>query len=355
MDAKAVKKYLSEEPERIIRSLEYFGFHSFNTFPERVTCALPDGDNDTSVNIYYDSEYLNGIVFTRNSFKSDLFGIIEEFTKYSFKEIINNIKAIFGLSGGKHTKDYSKDILDIGNYNYYLSLKRNQSLHDIENDKYDLSILSSYAPYPHLELIQEGISGAVAKQFVIHTDMQDERMLFPHFDWNEHDKIVGIQGRKLAMDTYTARELGIPKYINYIKGYRKEANLYGWAQNHQNIIDKKEMIIFEGEKSVLKDSTFKRGIGNSVAVGNHYLSPQQIRFIARNTPDDTEIIIAFDKDIYTDSEKRAKLVENIQPLTLIRKVTCLENLNKLLDDKDAPVDKGMKKYGILYDYRMELK
>lgn len=153
------------------------------------------------------------------------------------------------------------------------------------------------------------------------------------------------------MDTYTARALGVPKYLNYILGYRKESNLYGWAQNHQNIIDKKELIIFEGEKSVLKDDTFKKGNGNAVSVGSHFLSRQHITFILRNTPPDTEVIIAFDNDIFSSLDKYEDLLENIESLLMVRKVSIMKDIFNHLGDKDSPADKGYRFYKVLYDYR----
>ena len=122
-------------------------------------------------------------------------------------------------------KDKSQDMLSIINYSHYANLNRVKKGVDLETNKmYNKNILNSYAPYPHEELILEGISPRACTKFSIHTDMKDERLLFPHYDWNEYDKIVGIQGRKINMDTYTARALGVPKYINYISGYRKESN-----------------------------------------------------------------------------------------------------------------------------------
>lgn len=355
MDAKDLKSYLSEDPERIIKTLEHFGFHSFNIYDERVTSALPNGDNDTSVNVYYDNEYLNCVVWSRGAFKGDIFTVIEKFAEISFSIIMRDIHKLFGLKHTGHVANKSQEVLNIINYSHYIKLKKAQQGVDLETNKmYNDDILRGYAPYPHEELIQEGISFNACNKFSIHTDMEDERLLFPHYDWNEHNKIVGIQGRKINMDNYTAKALGIPKYINYIKGYKKESNLYGWSQNHQNIIDKKELIIFEGEKSVLKDDTFKRGLGNSVSVGNHFLSKQQIVFILRNTPPDAEIIIGFDNDIFSNLDKYDRMLENIESLIMVRKVSILKDIFNHLDDKDAPVDKGYRFYKVLYDYRQVL-
>ena len=352
MDAKALKSYLSEDPERIIKVLDHFGFHSFNIYDERVTSALPDGDNDTSVNVYFDNDYLNCVVWSRNAFKGDLFAVIEEFADVEFPTIIRDIRTLFNLSRGRFVKDKSQDMLGIINYSHYAHLNRVKKGVDLEANKvHNKSILNDYAPYPHEELILEGISPRACTKFSIHTDMRSERLLFPHYDWNEHDKIVGIQGRKINMDTYTARALGVPKYLNYILGYRKESNLYGWAQNHQNIINKKELIIFEGEKSVLKDDTFKKGNGNDVSVGGHFLSRQHITFILRNTPPDTEVIIAFDNDIFSSLDKYEDLLKNIESLLMVRKVSIMKDIFNHLDDKDSPTDKGYRFYKVLYDYR----
>lgn len=346
MDAKELKKYLSQDTDRVIKALEYFDFHDFSVHmsdEERVSCALPDGDNETSVNIYM-NEYLNGIVFSRGNFKGDIFSIIEEFTNYSFKQIVNNISGIFGLGGSSEkTIDYADYVLNIGNFKHYANINRRKKHKEGTNKLYDESVLDNYTPYYVKELIEEGISPKVAKHFNVITDTKQERMLFPHYDWIEHDKIVGIQARKIGMDSYTLKQLGILKYYNYIKDYKKEYNLYGWSHNHENIKEANMMIIFEGEKSVLKESTFNYCKGIGVAVGGSNISETQVAFIINNTSTDTEIVIAFDNDLMTDEEKFNQLYENIKYLTLFRKVTYVKDFtNKLLDEKDSPVDKGRK-------------
>lgn len=361
MDAKELKVYLSEDADRVIKVLEYFDFHGFQTHHKtdevRVSCALPDGDNTTSVNIYL-NEYLNGIVFTRGNFKGDIFSIIEEFTGYEFKSIINNIQAILGISGSseKHI-DYSKQILDIGNFKYYYNRKKRQKEGVSNNVLHEPSkALMGYIPHPVADIVEEGISPKVCRQFGIHTDMNRGRILFPHYDWIEHDQIVGIQGRIIGMDDYTAKQLKIPKYWNYIDGYKKEYNLYGWSHNHKNINDNKMMIIFEGEKSVLKEATLTRGEGVSVAVGGHYLSDEHIKFIGKNTSLDTEVVIAFDNDIIKNKEKFEMLYQNIKPLLDIRKVTYIEDVfGKFLDEKDSPIDKKPSVWRALLSIRRKFE
>lgn len=357
MEAKELKQYLSEDSDRVIKTLEYFNFHHFSVHTsngeERVACALPDGDNEGSVNIYM-NEYLNGVVWTRNSFKGDLFAIIEEFTDYSFKSIMNNIHALFGLDNSiKQDTDWSQKVLEIGNINHYINRKKKRKVIDNGgNVGYDKDILNKYAPYPVNELVQEGITTAVCKQFNVSTDVMSNRILFPHFDWVEHDKIVGIQGRIMNMDDFTAKQLGVSKYFNYLKGYKKEFNLYGWAQNHQNIEDKKMLIIFEGEKSVLKESTMNHGKGIGVAVGSHSISQTQSKFIIQNTSIDTEIVIAFDNDVIKDDEKFELIYQDVKELLVFRKVTYVTDItNRLLDKKDSPIDKGPKIWRALLSMR----
>ena len=72
----------------------------------------------------------------------------------------------------------------------------------------------------------------VIKQFNIGYSLKDERIIFPHYDWSETDKIVGIQGRITGIDDNVAKALGVPKYWNFINGYKKHLNLYGYAQNN---------------------------------------------------------------------------------------------------------------------------
>ena len=356
MNSIDLKRYLNDS-ERIIKVLSHFGFHGFkvhyNSDEDRVSCALPDGDNETSVNIYM-NDYLNGVVFSRNSYKGDIFSIIEEFTDNSFANIMKEIHTIFNLQYSYKSDNKQEKPKDTIWTKVRKRRMKNDKFKQFNNKKFDKSILELYAPFPTAELLEEGVLPKVAKAFNVCVDVDQDRLLFPHFDWNEHDKIVGIQGRINNMTTEEARLLGVPKYWNYINGYKKQNNLYGWSHNYQNIYEDKVMYIFEGEKSVLKEASLNNGKGHGVAVGGHSLSESQIRFILSNTPIDTEIVLCYDYDIVSDEDKMNAIRDEIQPLIqqrgLMVKYLYHEHMDLVVGEKGAPVDGMFKGWRFLLQY-----
>ena len=347
MDLKGLKKYISEDNSRIEKVLSYFGFHSFN-YPKEgeIRCALPDGDNPTSCSIFTD-ENLYGVVFSRANFKGDIFSIISEFSGRKQKDVFSLVGTLMGFSNSKPREVKSNATIDL------LKKYRKRKTSEPKGNKlYNENILMDYVMLPTVDVIQEGISPKVIKQFNIGYSLKDERIIFPHYDWIETDKIVGIQGRITGIDDHVAKSLGVPKYWNFINGYKKHLNLYGYAQNKDNIKEQKMMIIYEGEKSVLKQASFTDGKGIGVAVGGHSLSMQQIKFIVNNTDVDTEIVIAYDNDIWHNKSEVEMLMKSIEPLQKFRKVSfCYDVFNKLLGEKDSPVDKGYTVYKVLLEYR----
>lgn len=352
MDIKATKQYLLDDPSRIEQLLEYFGFHGFNYTYDALRCAVPDGDNTSSVAIYL-SKNLNGMIYTRGSYKGDVFGIIEYATERTLSDIFSVTRSLFGLSRSSY-KGEVKQISLLADMKKYRKIKTRE----LENKLYDRSILNEFVMLPHEEILQEGISPKVNAMFEVCYDSRSDRVIFPHYSWEFPDKIVGLQGRKVSMDSEEAKLLGVPKYINKIKGYKKTENLFGWNHACENIKREKKMVLFEGEKSVLKEFTLKQGAGISVALGGHFISDTHIKIIAQNTPMDTEVVLAFDRDVLDNPEEFKIMMEQAKKLNMFRKVSYIKDefpVGKLLGEKDSPIDKGIKVWKYLFESRTRLK
>lgn len=348
MDIKAIKKDMCERPEKLEKLLEYFEFHSFSYHGNNIRCAVPGGDNITSVSIYL-SDGLFGTVYTRGGYKGDVFHIINHVTGRTLKDIFNITRTILGYGNGT----YKTVVSQANNIIEDIRKFRKKKKVDVENKKYNLSVMNRYIALPHEELIKEGISPKVANEFGISYDSERNRILFPHYDWEDKNKIVGIQGRIVGMTTEECNLLGVPKYWNYITGYKKTHNMYGWHQARQGVVENRKLIIFESEKSVLKQFTFEKGKGYSVAISGHEVSKHHIAFIANNTPIDCEIILAFDKDVMV--KEYDKLLKTARQISRIRKTSFIyDNIkdNKLLREKDAPVDRGLKIWRYLESSRI---
>lgn len=348
MDIKEMKRFLVRDTRRIETLLGYFSFHSFN-YPEHdhMRCALPKADNSSSVLINLD-ENLYGIVFSRGNFKSDIFGIIAEFANRDIKDVFSVTRVLFNLPGYKSQNTRIDILKDIRMYQN--NKKKNKY---IENKKYNKNdVLSKYIRLPHASIIEEGIAPKVCKLYELAYDPQSNRMVFPHTDWKDHDSIVGLQART-TIDHDTAKLLGIPKYLNLINGYKKEYNLYGYSVNKEAINENEMIILFEGEKSVLKLATFNYSNPSPcVAVGGHFLSLEQIKFIANNTPFNTEVVFAFDNDVMKDKVEFIQLESMMKKMNMFRKTSYIKDKYNLLSEKDSPVDKGLDVWNYLLSDRI---
>lgn len=355
MDAKALKLYLLDDPERIETVLEHYDFSMFWRTGEEIRCAPPNSENKTACSIRL-SEELYSSLYTNEGFHGDIYGMLEKVSKESFSTIVKTIKSMFGISTSGTFKK-KKDLF--ANVNKYLR-KSNRS-DGIENKKHDSSVLNKFVNLPHESFLREGIAPDVMRMFGICYDPVKDRIVIPHFDWEEHDMVVGLSGRT-TMSAEESKMLGVPKYWHYLKGFMKTHNFYGWnhAANHVN--EEKKLIIFEAEKSVLKQVTRdKERRCFSVSVGGHTVSEAQINFILTNTDPDTEIILAFDKDVMemTDDDGNRigeqylkDICTSIKPY---RKASYIWDGFGLLGDTDSPIDKSLKEWKVLLKYRKQLE
>lgn len=346
MNAAELKRYMVQDSERIVRVLEAANFHSIKIFGDEIRCAVPQGDNPTAVSIKLNDELFATSFTTKVPYHGDLLGLFQNVRAENFHQTMSFIHAMLGLSN-----DYTKPIQTTNLLDELTSLYQNgdKEFKDITNKLYPRSILSQYIMLPHENIINEGIAPRILKRFDICFDPVDSRILFPHYDWKQTDMIAGITGRT-TMNIELIEKLGVNKYFNYIKGYKKTANLYGWKQSAKTVHEKKIVIIFEAEKSVLKQHTFERGNGFAVSVGGHEVSDVQIKFLIENTSTDTEIVFAFDNDIV-----REQIDEFADQTKKFRKTSLIIDNEGLLSEKDAPIDKGYEVWRELFRTRTIVK
>ncbi|HFI0463251.1 TPA: DNA primase [Streptococcus suis] len=354
MGVKEIKSELSRDSSKVEELLSYFGFHTFKLNGNDLRCALPDGDNPSSVSVIL-NEYLKASCYSRSIY-GDIFQLIEDVTDRSFKEILGIVEILFGYDTSNKASIQNKSSLIIEDISSYKRDKRSRVFEP--NELYDKSYLDRFIMIPHREIYNEGISPLVVSMFEIGYDEKKSRLIFPHYDWHNTDKLVGVKGRIVGFTSDECKELGISKYWNYIKGYKKLQNLYGWNLAKENVWENKKLIIFEGEKSVLKQFTLERGKGYSVAVGGHDLSMSQIKFIVNNTPSDCEVIFAFDKDIMTNEASKVRFLQLANKMSKYRLTSYICDTipgNKLLKEKDSPIDATPKIWRYLLSERKKVR
>lgn len=344
MQAKELKLYLAQDPMRIRRVLESAGFHDFRQWPEEIRCALPEGQNPTGVMVKV-NETLYTSLF-EIGYSGDLFGAMEKVMAVSFMDVITYIHNILGLSQAVSHARMVDPLKTLRSFDHG-AVGGNRG----NNQLYDRSVLNKFITGMPKVFLEQGISPSVAREYGIGYDPALDRIVFPHFDWRIPDKVVGIKGRA-NMSAIELELTGTPKYWNYIKGYQKAKNLYGYGQVKLHIVKKGHVVLFEGEKSVLRESTFCSGKGSSVALGGHAVSNDQVEFLLHELPIDCEVILAFDKDVMTKPEEGRDYIEKqARRFAGFRKISYIYDSHNLLGEKDAPVDKGLKVWNYLMKWR----
>jgi DNA primase len=199
--------------------------------------------------------------------------------------------------------------------------------------------MDRYSKKQILEWINEGISKEVLDKFQVKYDIKGNRIVFPIR--NQEGKIISIKGRTLY-DNYA--DLGVSKYIYYHKIITNDF-LFGLYENKNSILEKKECVIVEAEKGVMKLSSW--GFDNAVALSSSNITNDQAHLLLNLK---CNLIFAFDKDIL-----RKDVIDKIRGLSLFTNVFYLYDINNLLEGKESPYDKGIDTWNTLcakYKYKL---
>jgi len=353
MNAQQFKDWLSEDIERIEKLLEEIGCHRPWRTGDEVRCAPPESNNHTAISVNVDTLYCR-YYREGETFRGDILSLTSLLRNEDFPATFRFVKALFGLSG-KFVKENKVDPLSM-----FKQIRKQHKVftdvNEVEIAKFGMETLEDFIMLPHINLFYEGIMPQTAELFKVCYDPILDRILFPHFNYDDIEAVVGITGRT-TRSKEVIEEFKIPKYWNYIKGYKKMYNLYGFSHSLPFIIKNGMLILFEAEKSVLKHHTMHRNEGFSASVGGHELSEVQVQIILQNTPPETEIVIAFDKDVMTMKDDDGKdigeqyLIDTCNKLSKFRKVSYIFDKYNIIGEKDSPIDKGYKIWQYLLKYR----
>ena len=185
---------------------------------------------------------------------------------------------------------------------------------------------------------QEGISRASLDKFQVFYDGFSDRLVYPIK--NLEGKIVNVGGRTLDPQW---KEKKMRKYC-YFYPWGTIETIYGLSDNIESIKKEREIILFEGCKSVLLADSW--GIHNCGAILTSHLSKNQVKILARLG---CRVVFALDKDVDIHSDR------HINQLSRYVVVEYLSDKDGLLGEKDAPVDKGLDVFNNLYNNRKRLE
>lgn len=179
-----------------------------------------------------------------------------------------------------------------------------------------------------------GISYETMYHFGVRYDRFSNRIVFPIK--NTDGKIINVSGRTLVPNY---KELGLRKYT-YFNSLGTLDTLYGFSDNKESILSKKEIILFEGAKSVMLAHEY--GFSNCCAILTSHLNQNQFLFLVRLG---VRVVFALDEDVDIRQDK------NIAKLKRYVSVEWVKNTDGLLESKMSPVDKGFETWQILYERR----
>jgi DNA primase len=330
MDACALKEYIINN-NYIADVLNTLNCHDIKEYGREIRAGLPEKNDSSAISIKKDS--LKTRVYTATEgINGDIFTLTMNLKQLSFSDTLKFLHTMFNLPYTKYVKEDKVDCLDV--------FKRVRKDYCPTNQLklYDQTILRNFINVPNLWFLREGIIPRVQNQFCIGYCPEQQRISIPHRYWSgDNNDFLGIMGRTIYND-YDV--LQIPKYLPLVKFY-KSLNLYGLQENYQSIQEQGVVVVFEGEKSVLKMNSWNMPFG--VAVGCHDISPIQQQILVGL---DVEICIAFDEGIPLTFIK-----DYCKKFKHIRKVSYIFDKDQLLDKKMSPVDRKINTFNYLFKRR----
>ena len=218
---------------------------------------------------------------------------------------------------------------------------------------YSPNVLESFVKQYPIEWLEDNISAGAMDKYNIRYSISQNKIIIPHYDIN--GALIGIRGRALNKEEIESVGKYTPVYIeNKWYTHKLMLNLYGLYQNSENIKREGICYIFEGEKSILKMDSFS--IPNcSVAVCGNKLNKFQLKLLLKYCYP-KEIVICFDKeekpheDIYFN-----KLYNLCKKYCNYCAFSFIYDRWNILEQKDAPVDKGEQAFIELLNKRVQVK
>jgi DNA primase len=343
-DLKEIKNRILNE-NRIHELLEKMECENVKPKSNRYEAQLPDkfeSDNSRSVQCYL-NEYLTCKIRSKGvSYGMDIYGLVS----YIVFDIYDESSQLKNLYKSKkwiceqlgfdtsyapivHKHDPLKWLKE-------LKKKRKKPKREfLENEVFEDIILNQYVMYPHESYINEGISYKTQVEFQVGFDVQSERIIFPVY--NTYGDIISVKCRTTDPD-YKKKD--IPKFL-YFPNFNKMIELYNWNRAVYYILEKKEIIIFEGEKSCWLASQY--GYRNCVAISGDDLSEYQVDLI-KGLGADIRIIIALDKD-----KGKEDFIKQAKKFGFTRMVYAMWDSKDLLSKKQSPPDVSKEIFEVLYE------
>lgn len=305
-----------------------------------------------SPKLYYYKEDKIFRCYTECNSMFDIFDLLIKMKKLRGEEI--TLRDAIALTGVEEEEnEISKEVMS--DLEYLKRLKKsNDDLIQYSNQirVLDKKIIDSFS-FNKIGLspwIEEGIGIEALNRFSIKYDSTINAIIIPNL--NHDGELVGVRGRFLG-ENALAKYMPI-KYNNEILSHPTGKFLYGYYENKHQIRKKGIVVIFEGEKSVLKMETMYPGSNVSLATAGKKITLDQLGALLKLNIN--EVVLAYDKD-YKNSEERKQKLEEYEKIVQILKpyfeVSILIDYGNDLGHKDSPIDKGKEIFEDLMRNRLK--
>lgn len=319
-----IKERLIENPDKLVKLLEDFGFEHINHRNTEIRFARSvSGGANISIRLKNNpycvvSDWSRGVC-------TDIISYIIQEKSVDFREVLQTTKRILGL--GNDWRPQQKKVLFGGIYNNIASPKRETQL-----KIYDESVLDKYEKCVNLRFLKDGISLNAQKFFGFRFSVEDNAIIIPVH--NEFGDLIGAKAR-INGDP----QEGESKYY-YPLPTQVSQTLYGYSKNYSYLYGN-DVIIVESEKSVAQGYTFD--VRNIVALGSSSISEKQSKMLLQLQP--KRIILAFDEGLEFEQIKRnADMIKNFSGM--LTPEIWYWDADQDLDilPKSSPTDSGKEKF-----------
>lgn len=338
-----IKYILFNDKDKIVKLLEELQCHKINPhLNNEIRCALPDGETSTSVQVIL-NEFVPTYVYSRSSYDDyeikDIISFVQFILKSTFKYAIRWICNVLGIE----YDDQKVTIRDVSETIKVMKQFIRPHKEILINKPISESLLNKYPLHIVKEWVEEGIDDDIQRSFGIRIDEQKCRWLIPIRD--SKNQLVAIKGRTYLPNN---KELDIPKYLYYKENKDSRyynSVLFGLNHNHKSIKELNEVIIVEGEKTVMKAKSM--GFDNVVSISgndiNHNIKKKILQL-------HSNVVLALDKDVQLKD-----IIKEGRKLTMFTNVYYIHDDKGLLDEKNSPFDNGFGTWLELYSNKKKIR
>lgn len=309
-------------------------------------------DSGGSPKLYYYKKDKIFKCYTECNAMFDIFDLIMRIQKTRGEEItLYQAIDLTGLENNQEIVD--RDVLNDLQYLQQLS-KLSGSVIEEDNEvriiNKEILQYFSFDEVGNKPWLDEGISREAMDRFAIGYNSYLNAITIPNFDHN--GRLIGIRGRFFNTDT-KAKYMPI-KYNNEILSHPTGKFLYGYYENKSSISSKGIVVLFEGEKSVLKMETFYPNNNIALSTSGKRITLDHLNALLKLGI--REVVLAYDKDYKTPSERKEKIDEYEKILDILNPyftISIIADFDNQLDYKDSPIDKTKEIFEDLMRHRIK--